>query len=188
MRAAYSSMEEALSKLSLYDFNNTNISYELTCYALQFDALNTLTREMLSECFIDTASSYGIENREIIIGALRDDLTLTKRREMLTLRESIDQTSFTLQHIRKALKSFSLDDFEIYEFPKIYTIVVDIKGDYTNAQKAWIRAQILKIMPAHQVVYVVFNGPSWEQIDSNNNDFTYIDSKNYSWEDIDNLE
>ncbi|MBQ4129707.1 MAG: DUF2313 domain-containing protein [Ruminococcus sp.] len=188
MKEAYTSMKEALSPLSLYSFENSNISYELQTYSDEINRLNKKTLEMLFECFIDTASTYGIENREIIIGALRDDLTLQKRRQMLNLRESIDQKSFTVEQINKSLKSFSLENFKVYEYPKTYTIVVDALGSYTDAQKAWIRSQILKIMPAHQVVYVVFNGPSWEQSDSKNNDFTYIDSLNLRWEDIDNLE
>lgn len=188
MKDAYISMKQATQKLGLYSFDNTNVSNELMAYSRTINELNEELLDMLFECFIDTACSYGLENREEIIGNVRNDLTLSKRREMLKLRESINQKSFTLAQIKESLKSFGLSDFEIYEYPSIYTIVVDIVGDFTFAQKAWIRTQIQKIMPAHQKVYAVFNGPTWEQSDSKNNNFSHIDSLDYSWEEIDNLE
>lgn len=188
MKDPYISMKESLSTLSLYSFDKTNIVYELEAYALMLDKLNSELEKMLKECFIDTADSYGLENRELIIGVKRDDLTISKRREMLKLRESIDQSSFTVDKIKKSLSSFGLVDYTLKEFPYLYTVVIDTLGSYTEPQKAWIRSQVEKIMPAHLNAYVVFNGPTWQQSDTKNNSFSYIDSLDYKWEEIDNLE
>ena len=42
---------------------------------------------MLKEYFIDTAQSYGLTERERFTGAVRDDLSIEKRRELLKIRE-----------------------------------------------------------------------------------------------------
>ena len=96
MRDTYTSMKKALEPLVLYDFDDTNISNELKAYAFVLDEINRDIEEMLNECFIDTANSYGLSNRELVIGAQRDDLSVAKRREMLRLREGICKSSFTL--------------------------------------------------------------------------------------------
>ncbi len=187
MKHAYSSMVEALAPLSLYNFGDTNISYELEAYALVLDEINTQLSRMLKECFIETASDYGLSNREIVIGAVRDDLSVTKRRNMLRLRESITSSSFTLSEIKKSLESFGLQSV-IYEYPSLFTVVIEAVGSYSSAQQAWIRAQVEKIMPAHISVQVIFGGPTWSDSDAKNNTFSYIDALDLSWDDIDSKE
>lgn len=187
MKDAYKSMCDALSPLGLYSFDSTNVKNELLSYAVAIDELNRMLVEILDECFIDSAQDFGLSQRELIIGAQRDDLSIEKRRSMLKLRESISLSSFTPSKISKSLESFGLS-CEVYEFPSLYITVIDATGKYTSAQKAWIRSQVEKIMPAHLQVQVVFNGPSWAQIDENDNNFSYMNIRNYTWEEIDNLE
>lgn len=184
---AYTSMTDVLSRISLYSFDDTNVSYELRAYACVLDKLNEELMTMLNECFIDTAQSYGLSQRELIIGAERTDLSVEKRREMLKLRESICKSSFTVSKIKESLSSFGLT-CEVYEYPPLYTVIVDAVGDYSKPEQAWIRSEVEKIMPAHLHVEVVFGGPSWEKSDTNNYTFSYVDSLNYTWESIDNLE
>lgn len=187
MEDALKSMSNALEALSLYDTNSKNISCELLAYASEFDKLNEKLIHMLNECFVNTATDYGLSEREKLIGAVRDDQSVEKRREMLKIRESIDSSYFTLSKIKKALKSFGLD-YVLYEYPSLYMVVVDAVGDYTKEQKAWISTQVQKIMPAHLSVQVIFNGISWASIDAKNNDFHDMDILNFTWQQIDNLE
>lgn len=187
MKEAYKSMCDALTPLGLYSFESTNVNKELLTYAVAIDELNNMLNDLLCDCFIDSATDFGLSQRELVIGAVRDDLSVDKRRSMLKLRESISLSSFTPSEIKKSLESFGLT-CEVYEFPTLYITVVDATGKYTTAQKAWIRSQVEKIMPAHLQVQVVFNGPSWAQIDENDNNFSYMNIKNYTWEQIDNLE
>lgn len=187
MVSAYTSMTNALNKLNLYSFDDTNVSYELKVYAYFLDELNNEILILLNECFIDSASSYGLENRELIIGAKREDLSVEERRDMLKLRESICMSSFTVEKIKEAINSFGLK-CEIFEYPSLYLVRVDAVGDYSTAQQAWIRTEIEKIMPAHLEVQVIFSGPTWNESDSKNNTFTAIDSLDYTWNEIDNME
>lgn len=187
MRDTYTSMKKALEPLVLYDFDDTNISNELKAYAFVLDEINRDIEEMLNECFIDTANSYGLSNRELVIGAQRDDLSVAKRREMLRLREGICKSSFTLEKIEESLKSFGLL-YELKEYPSLYIVSVNARGSYSKKEQAWIQNEVEKIMPAHLIVQVIFCGPTWEQSDSKNNTFSTIDSLNLSWDEIDNLE
>ncbi|MDO4748899.1 MAG: hypothetical protein Q4A12_06975 [Eubacteriales bacterium] len=188
MTDTYSFMKSSLDKLSIYSFDNTNIDIELQVYAQVLDELNNTLVEMLDECFCDSASSYGLSQRELVIGAVRDDLAIAQRRNMLKLRESIDKSSFTLEKIKASLESFGLTDYDLNEYPSQFTVVIYANGIYTSSQKAWIRKQVEKIMPAHLITYVIFNGPTWDESDSKNNTFEYIDSLDKTWEEIDNYE
>lgn len=187
MSDTYVSIKNALTPLSLYDFEGTNISNELKVYAMVLDELNDELCTMLDECFIDTASSYGLSQRELIIGDVRDDLSVEKRREMLKLRESICKSSFTVEKIKESLKSFGLQ-FELKEYPSLYIVNVNAFGSYSQKEQAWIQNEVEKIMPAHLITQVVFCGPTWDQSDSKNNTFSYIESLDLSWDEIDNLE
>lgn len=187
MSDTYTSMTKKLEPLALYSFDGTNINNELKTYALVLDEVNDQIEQMLCECFIDTASSYGLSNRELVIGASRDDLSVSKRREMLRLRESITKSSFTVEKIEESLKSFGLL-FELKEYPSLYIVSIYARGSYSKTEQDWIRNEVEKIMPAHLIVQVIFGGPTWEQIDSKNNTFAYIESLLLSWDEIDNLE
>ncbi len=183
----YILMKEALYPLDLYSFDDTKISYELMAYSVVFDELNNELCTMLSERFVQSASSYGLSEREIVVGAQREDLNIEERREMLMLRNSLDNNSFTLSKIKNALKSFGLS-CNVYEYPNQFVIVLDAIGTYKSEQQAWIRAEVQKIMPAHLQVQVIFGGPSWDTIDQNNNTYAYLDSLDMTWDSIDNLE
>lgn len=187
MKSSFENMRAVLSRTSLYDIDAKNVSNELMAYADVFDEVNKELRNMMDECFVSTAKSFGLSNRERVIGKVRDDLDELKRREMLLLRGAMNSQCFTVKSIKEALKSFGLV-FSLYEFPSQSTVVLDAIGEYSDAQKAWICSQVQKIMPAHLFVQVIFSGPTWTDIDTNNNTFDAIDSKNYIWQEIDNLD
>ena len=187
MKGSYERMSGVLGKLFLYNFSGTEVMCEIKAYASVIDEMNNTLNKMILECFTDTASSYGLEQKELMIGAVRDDLSVEKRRSMLKLRESIDASSFTPDKIRKSLDSFGLE-YVLHEYPSLYIVVVDAVGEYSDAQKSWIRNQVKKIMPAHLEVQVVFNGIRWATIDSENRTFGTMDDYDLTWEEIDDLE
>ena len=181
------SMENYLARIPLYDVKNESLSNELTVYSLLIDELNLEIEKMLCECFIDTASSYGLENKELLISDVRDDLTVEQRRAMLKLRENIDSSSFTVSKIKEACDSFALCKCKFTEYPSLYTVAIEILGNYTSAQISLIKQQIKKIIPAHLALSISFNGYTWYYSDLKNNRFSYIDNLDYTWEKIDNL-
>ena len=114
-------------------------------------------------------------------------LSVEDRRKMLSLREVIDSNCFTVDKIKSAIESFCLRKCILSEYPKLCMTGIEISGDFTHAQKEWIKEQIRKIMPAHLFLNISFNGYAWEYCDSKNNTFSYIDNLDYTWETIDNL-
>lgn len=181
------SMSKHLCGIPLYDVNNPLLSNELLVYSLLIDELNAEIEKMLCECFIHTASSYGLENKELLISDVRDDLTLEQRRKMLSFRECIDTSSFTALKIKEACDNFALCKCKFNEYPSLYTVAVEIIGNYKSSQMALIKQQIKKIIPAHLTLSISFNGYTWAYSDLKNNRFSYIDNLDYTWEKIDNL-
>lgn len=71
---------------------------------------------MLKEYFIDTAQSYGLTERERFTGAVRDDLSIEKRRELLKIREQTNEEFCTPEGFNKILED---TDSVILKSPKI---------------------------------------------------------------------
>lgn len=156
MKSSLDNMKSLLLTADLYNLDNSNIEDELKAYACVLDEFYSKITTLLCECFVNTSSSYGLDIREKMLGAVRDDLSILKRREQLILRESIDQSSFTKEKIEGAIRSFGISDFEIVEYPSQYKVEVNIDSSHTDAQKKWIKSQIEMIMPAHLSVVTSF--------------------------------
>lgn len=183
---SYFTMQKALLNTGLYDFFDTTVDSEIRAYSVELDRLDNTVSTLLNEEFFQTASSYGLTNFELLYGPVMDNLSIMTRRKMLLKRESINQNDFTLGGFEKALKSLNLD-YVLYEFPKFSRVMIYAQGDYTNAQKNWIRAQLEKIIPAHLEWQIAFNSLSWEELEKKNLSFSEIDDKDLTWEAFDNL-
>lgn len=177
-----------LSPVNIYNLDkNSNIYKELLVYAEEIDLLIAELNKLLEEEFLDTATDYGLSNIEHIYTEPYSNETPEIRSSKILQRLLISDNDFTLPAIINSIKSFGAKDFQIIEYPQRYNIVVEIKGDYQQSDIDFIKAEIRKIMPAHQNVEVYFNGLSWQEIDSKNLTFSSMDLKNYSWETIDEL-
>lgn len=184
---SFFTMKKHLNDTGVYDIENSSLINELKAYAFVINELNQGINTMLSECFISSAQSYGLEFKERLIGNIREELSTQDRRKMLSLRETIDSNSFTVERIKQAIESFCLRKCILSEYPMLCMTGIEISGNFTQAQKDWIKEQIRKIMPAHLSLSISFNGYTWAYNDLKNNRFSYIDNLDYTWETIDNL-
>lgn len=184
---SFFTMKKHLNDTGVYDIENPSLINELKAYAFVINELNQGINTMLSECFISSAQSYGLEFKERLIGNIREELSTQDRRKMLSLRETIDSNSFTVERIKQAIESFCLRECILSEYPMLCMTGIEIAGNFTQAQKDWIKEQIRKIMPAHLSLSISFNGYTWAYNDLKNNRFSYIDNLDYTWETIDNL-
>ena len=184
---SFFTMKKHLNDTGVYDIENPSLINELKAYAFVINELNQGINTMLSECFISSAQSYGLEFKERLIGNIREELSTQDRRKMLSLRETIDSNSFTVERIKQAIESFCLRKCILSEYPMLCMTGIEISGNFTQAQKDWIKEQIRKIMPAHLSLSISFNGYTWAYNDLKNNRFSYIDNLDYTWETIDNL-
>lgn len=185
---AYESMERKLKPIKSYSTEDgSNLSVELQSYAVALDEHRRLMDEFLKECFVTTAESYGIENREKLVGETKDDYPLERRRKMLILRNTLGENDFTKEGMGKFLLSFGVTNYQIIEMPEMWEISFYIDGDYSDVEKAWIEKQINMMLPAHHITTVTFQGISWADIHNKNMTFAEMDSRNYTWNFINNL-
>ncbi len=180
------SMIKKLSPLGVYNLSEGSIVYaELAAFSAGLDILRENLDMLLKESFIATAEDLGIEIPERLVGNLRDDLPLSKRREMLSGRLSLNVTDFTPEGFEKMMKLLGISG-EIEEYPHTQRIVLNLsEEDYTEAQREWIVSQAKALLPAHLVSDVVFSGFDWRESDSLANTFAQIDGKGYIWNEID---
>ena len=92
-------LESLLSRLSpikLYSISEGGNTYnELSAFAVGLEILRDELSEMLSECFLSSAESYGLSRYERLWGGEREHLPTDKRRDMLISRSSLNLNDFT---------------------------------------------------------------------------------------------
>ena len=182
------SMIEKLSPLGVYKLTKDSVVYaELAAFAAGLEILRDTLDTILKESFIVTAEDFGIENLERLVGNVRSDLPIGKRREMLIERLSLNYCDFTPKGFEKMLRLIGVEG-SIEEYPENERIVLNLsEGAYNEAQREWIVSQARALLPAHIEWDVVFAGFNWETSDSLNNTFAQIDGKGYIWKKIDYL-
>lgn len=182
------SMINKLSPLGVYNLNKGSIVYaELAAFAVGLDSLRDTLDTLLKEAFIETAEDFGIDNTERLVGNVREDLPLEKRREMLTERLSFGAGDFTLKGFERLMKLMGVEG-RVEEYPKEQRLVLNLTEDvYSLPEREWILSQAKVLLPAHLNWDVVFWGFDWSESDAHNNTFLSIDSKGYTWEKIDYL-
>lgn len=183
---ALDSMIKKLTPLNVYDLSSSSLIYaELVAFAVGLDFLRDSTDMLLKECFVATAEDFGITERERMWGNIRTDLTLDKRRTMLTRRLSFSPQDFTPEGFNKVLEFMGIEG-EIEEQPKALRISLKLtQREYSAALREWIVAQLKGLFPAHLLWDVVFPGFCWSDIDTSGNTFSAIDAKGYLWQKID---
>ena len=111
---------------------------------------------MLKEYFIDTAQSYGLTERERFTGAVRDDLSIEKRRELLKIREQTNEEFCTPEGFNKILEGYGLGNFKITENPSQNALNIKISDSLSELNKVWVNKMIEKDFPAHLEITVEF--------------------------------
>lgn len=154
---SFTSLKNKLEATGLYDvLLGTNIYAELKAYAAALDVMFGELDIMLRELFIATAESYGITNRERLLGKERDTYTLEKRREMLIVYEQMMGEKCTKEAFEMVLSGYGLSDFEIVESPADSTVTIDIGDDVPEEIKKMIAERITADFPSHITVEVNF--------------------------------
>ncbi len=179
---SFESIATKLAPMGIYNLEEgSNIYTEISAYCSALDCHRKNIDEALRECFISSAESYGLDNREKIIGGIRTDYPLEDRRKMLVLRKSMGENDFTLAGLKKLLDSIGVYDYRIEEIYELNEIAINIFGSYTPEDEAWITNQINLMVPAHLACDVYLGGVRWSVLDIQDYTFRRIDSNNYTW-------
>lgn len=182
---AVSSMIKKLRPLGLYNTERgTNIRCELEAYAEALDEHRSHIDEVLRECFIATARNYGIETRERVLGALKTNYTLTKRREMLTSRNTVNEKDFTLEALGRFINGLGVNEYDVTENPANNQIAVCVGGSYSDTEANIIKRQIENFLPAHLNPIVYFGGRTWHQFQQQDKTFAQLDADDLKWSQI----
>lgn len=163
----------------------SNIANELRAYSAGLDLLADALSELESECFISTSQSYGIERRELMFGAVRVDLPVASRRNMLLKRSAFGEGDFTPEGIGKVLEFLGVQG-EVREYPALNRVTIEVENKgLTKGQRNWIVSQISELFPAHLEVDTAFEGFSWEVSDNRNRTFDEMERFLKTWQEID---
>lgn len=187
MITSINSMIDKLSPLGIYNLSNDTLVYkELIMYSVALDEISSLLEELERECFVQTAVSYGLSNREKIWGFERDDLSVEKRKSIILNRLNIDENNFTLEAMENFLSVVNFNA-DIEENPTENQVLINNKNtSYSKAERAWIKEQLVNFFPAHLELIVDFRVITWEDIDNKNLTFAQMDSASLTWKDIEN--
>lgn len=156
MMSSFESMKAKLESTGIYSVTDTsNIKKELTAYAEGIDRVFDELKIMERECFIETAESYGLSERERFVGADRSGETLEKRRELLETAEQL-RGDCTVDSFEKVLRGYGVENFSFSENPTGSYIIINIYDNFTTEQRAVIRSRMNEDFPAHINVTVYF--------------------------------
>lgn len=154
---SFTSMKQKLLPLNLYSVSsNSNLSAELLAYAEGLDILFDNLDTMMRECYISTAESYGITEREKLIGAERSEYSIAKRRDMLKNREQTLGLSCTPEAFNMMLKSYGLSDFTMTEKFAQQEVVINVYDSLSNEIKNWINERVEADFPSHLKITVAY--------------------------------
>lgn len=183
------SISQKLAPLNLYDISEgKNIYYEICAYSCALDRHKENLERVLKECFISSAETYGIENREKVIGSVRSDYSTEDRKFWnFDFVKSLSPNVFLIINILR-LSSIGVYNYDVLEMPWESEMNICIDGSYNRDDKAWIIREIKLALPAHLNCNVYFSGIEWADIDSKNLTYSLMDNYDYTWSQINRLE
>ncbi len=150
-------MKSKLVATGLYKLDDgSNTAQELKAFAQELDVMFDMLDEMTRECFIATAQSYGITERERFIGKERSELPTEQRREMLLIQEQMMGNSCSKSAFELMLKGTGLTDFTITESFATQAVTVTINDVLTAEIKQMIEEKIRAEFPSHLDITVTF--------------------------------
>lgn len=151
------SMTKKLENTKIYAVKPGGRNYaEIKAFSVGLDMIFNELDEMLREYYIDTAQSYGLTERERFTGAVRDDLSVEKRRELLKIREQTNEKFCTPEAFNKILQGYGLGGFELIENPQENALTVKIYDALDEQNKVWVNKMIENDFPVHLAVTVDF--------------------------------
>lgn len=152
---AYESMKKQLKKTGLYTLDGkTAVDFELKAYARGLDAVYDALSLLQNESFVNTASGYGLENREAAFH-LDSSGTLEERRAAVLKLGSVTENSFTKDSLVTALSAWGLS-VSIAEDTAAQKITVKFLKKPSCGQEKAVKILAL-LAPAHLTVKTDFS-------------------------------
>lgn len=184
------SMISKLKPLGIYSLkNDSTIFYELSAYAEGLEILENCLSELESECFVSTSSSFGLETREKLFCYNKtSDSNIDLRRNLISYLLSVGSNDYNKESITKAIIASGIDGF-IVEQPGenvVYINCSSLKDNFNT--KAEAENIVKQFLPAHIKPIFDFRIITWDYIKTKDKTFDEFDSKDLTWNSIDNYE
>lgn len=156
MMSSFESMKTKIESTGIYNVaDGTNIKKELLTYAEGLDKVFEELSVMERECFIETAQSYGLSEREHFLGVDRSSQTIENRRKMLEAAEQL-RGDCTVQGFEQIVRSYGIEKFKFVEHPTGFYIILYVYDKLTDEQQAVLRSRANEDFPAHINVTIYF--------------------------------
>ena len=141
-------MKKHLEDTGLYNIVPGGIVYaELKAYAAGLDILFDEAEELIRECFIPTAESYGLELREALVQRVNLLNTLEGRRNALINAFAISSEDFTYEGMDKVAASFGARGYFSYDSTQ-HKVTFNCLDPVSASDKLLMKAQMEKFIPA----------------------------------------
>lgn len=189
LTSEFQNLQEKLRPLNLYALSgDTTVDAELKAYAAGINIINQELETLEREAFVSTALTYGLTEREKIVGGIKVGTEVQNRRDMLNYRSSITANDFSKSNIEKDMIACGLDTTVIENFDG-ETIAINCHGilnDFTTQDEAVNAAQ--EFLPAHLNALFDFRVLTWDYIDELENTFNEMDNADMTWDEIDSYQ
>lgn len=151
----YDRMMKLLSAFRVYDENNTFLAGELYAYETGINIALDLLHNIEEECFVATASDYGLYIKEHYFDFVPRNVTLPKRRSMLMSILSVDENDFTIAGMKKFLNQYPME-YTIKESPNNNTITITlVNNEWISQNLSLVKSGVNKFFPSHLQVNIV---------------------------------
>lgn len=153
---AFESMSEKLSKTGLYDTSEGKLVYaELMAYAEGLDIYYNIIDELLRECFVSTAETYGLTSRENMISVFNNNTDIDGRRKSIISALSVHCTDFIEEKFKKCIDIFNINGTFTYDAEN-YKMIFECTDDIAQENREALVKQLKAFNPAHLDFEVVF--------------------------------
>ncbi len=182
------SMKQKLHPLGIYSLSDSSVvTSELAAYAEVLDAIEAQLAELEQERFVATAQTYGLTMRELAIGSEQKSDTIEKRRSALLYRSAIRTTDFNKTAIEGVLKAVGINGY-IIEAPEKNKIYINCLSLEVRGSDKELKKQIIsQFLPAHLECFFDFRNLQWQFIEELSNTFDRMDSRNLTWDQIEDF-
>lgn len=151
----YQRMMGLLSEFRVYEEDNQFLMGEISAYETGLNIALDLLRNIEEECFVATASDYGLYIKEHYFDFVPRDVTLEKRRSMLMSILSVDENDFTVSGMKKFLNQYPMQ-YTMTESPHDNTVTITlVNNDWVNENLSLVKSGINKFFPSHIAVNVL---------------------------------
>lgn len=187
--SSFDTLKRTLEATGFYSVQPSSpLYFELKTYADEIDRMTAETDRLRREMFIATAEDFGLAKYEKLYGREMYDLSTGDRRTILLNRLCITPADHTVGSIAKVLTSCGLTHFKVYEQKSMDALTVTGNGHiYSEAQIAWIVAQLSRLMSAHLELFVFLNELNWLELEARDKTWQEIDAEDFTWNQFDNL-